>query len=196
MESATGKALLLSSISRYFKQNPGYISIFKDILYGKSSISLRLIDWLVTHYAKMNDIHYWIDDQSNTIYRKIPGNTNIASRSRKFNLHTDYRAQLKSFNKIHFDPFRRHERINFIVNDVCTIETTIGQLNFFKWFFKNNVYDFIKLNMSDLTKDMSNNSKNSKKTVDDKSKKSKSKYNTDPKYTNTIKNEKAIVRFD
>lgn len=195
MESATGKALLLSSISRYFKQNPGYITIFREILNGKSSISLRLIDWLVTHYAKTNDIHYWIDDQTNTIYKKIPNNTNIASRSRKFNLYTDYRAQLKSFNKIHFDPFRRHERINFIINEECTIETTVGQLNFFKWFFKNNVQDFIKINITELMKDMSNNYKSSKNSKGIKDNQSKQPVQN-KKYSNTIKTEKAIVRFD
>ena len=83
----------------------------KEIISGKSFISLRLIDWLLTHYAKNNNIQYWIDDDKNLIYKKLPNKIEYAAKLRKFNMHTDYRAQLKSFSKMFFDPFRRHERI-------------------------------------------------------------------------------------
>jgi len=176
-----GKSLLLRSITNYYNNNQNYLNIFIDILNGNSKISLRLIDWLVTHYSKSNNIQYWIDTKSNIIYKKIPSNYDNAYKLKKFNLYSDYRAQLKSFSKKYFDPFRRHERISYIINENLTIETTLGQLNFFKWFFKHNIYYFVVNNHHDITNDMSSNSKN----------KSYKKKNIE-----TIKKEKNIIRFD
>ena len=107
-----GKLLLLRSITNYYNNNRNYLNIFIDILNGNSKISLRLIDWLVTHYSKSYNIQYWIDNKSNIIYKKIPSNYDNAYKLKKFNLYSDYRAQLKSFSKKYFDPFRRHERIS------------------------------------------------------------------------------------
>ena len=58
-----------------------------------------------------------------------------------FNVHFDYKNQLKHYQKTHFDPFSRGDRVPFFMNDTCII-TTIGQLNFFKWFISKNVFDF------------------------------------------------------
>ena len=54
MDNLTGKTLLLSSISKYFKNNPVHLEHLKNIISGKSFISLRLIDWLLTHFSKNN----------------------------------------------------------------------------------------------------------------------------------------------
>ena len=116
---------------------------------SKSNISLRLIDWLVTHYAKAKKVQYWIHEQTCEIYLKQPTSNDILNKCRKFNLYDEYRAQLKSFTKKFFDPFRRHDRISYIINENDTIETTIGQLNFFKWFLKNNVHKYISILMTD-----------------------------------------------
>ena len=50
----TSKDLLLSSINCFYKGNEKYKSILKDIIEGKHELSLRMIDWLVTRYAKNN----------------------------------------------------------------------------------------------------------------------------------------------
>jgi hypothetical protein len=51
---------------------------------------------------------------------------------------------------MHFDPFRRHERINFVLDTKVAqgttprvIETTVGQLNFFRWALQNHVIEYI-----------------------------------------------------
>ena len=166
MDNVTGKALLLSSISKYFKNNPTKIHYLKEIISGKSFISLRLIDWLLTHYAKNNNIQYWIDDDKNLIYKKLPNKIEYAAKLRKFNMHTDYRAQLKSFSKMFFDPFRRHERIIYSLSDGSELETTIGQLNLFRWIFKNNIYEYILENYSEIIKIMTSKNVVSNKKIE------------------------------
>ena len=64
-----------------------------------------------------------------------------ARKYKKVNLYLNYRAQLKSYAKLNFDTFRRHNRITFYINKNDTITTTIGQLNFFRWAFNNNIID-------------------------------------------------------
>jgi|TARA_X000000368_G_C23008660_1_gene702481 hypothetical protein len=166
MDNLTGKTLLLSSISKYFKNNPKHLEQFKNIILGKSFISLRLIDWLLTHFAKNNNIQYWIDDDNKKIFKTLPDNIKKAASLRKFNMYIDYRAQLKSFSKMYFDPFRRHERINYKISDKEIIETTIGQLNLFRWFFKNYIYEYIVNNYTEISKNMSSKNKNDKKTIE------------------------------
>lgn len=151
---SAGTALLLSSINEFYKNNPTCIDKFVDIINGKKKISLRIIDWLVTHYAKRNNIVYWIDDNDKDIY--LDADKNIVKKTRKFRLYEDYRVQLKSFTKLYFDPFRRHNRITW---EHKQIETTIGQLNFFKWVFKNGVLQFIEKNLETITRDMSSYNK-------------------------------------
>ena len=166
MDNLTGKTLLLSSISKYFKKNPIHLEHLKKIISGKSFISLRLIDWLLTHFSKNINIQYWIDDDNKKIYKVLPDNLRKAANLRKFNMYIDYRAQLKSFSKMYFDPFRRHERISYILSDTEIIETTIGQLNLFRWFFKNYIYEYINDNYTDISKNMSNKNKLEKQIVE------------------------------
>lgn len=159
MDNTSGKTLLLSSISNFFKKNTIYLECLKQIISGKNKISLRLIDWLLTHYSKNNNIQYWIDDEHKKIYKKLPDNLKEAAKLRKFSMYIDYRAQLKSFSKMYFDPFRRHERINYKISDREIIETTIGQLNLFRWFFKNNIYEYIIQNYNEISSHMSKKNK-------------------------------------
>jgi hypothetical protein len=44
-------------------------------------------------------------------------------------------------------------------NEECLMETTIGQLNFFKWAIDNRILDYIEQNYAEIEKDM--NSRNS-----------------------------------
>ena len=102
-------------------------NILCDILNSNSPISIRLIDYFITKYAKNNKIIY-------TIVEK-----NIEST---INVFLSYKQQLKIFKKKYFDPFSRGNRIPYFMNNNCII-TTIGQLNFFKWFFQKNIYEYI-----------------------------------------------------
>ena len=152
----SGKELLLSSLSSFYEKNDEYLQILKTIIDGKHSLSLRMIDWLVTIYAKNNNMVYWVCLNDNKIYLNLPENN--SNNFKKINLYLDYRSQLKSFKKINFDSFRRHDRITYISNKGTSIETTIGQLNFFKWAFSNNVINYALENEKYIYENMSKNS--------------------------------------
>lgn len=136
--------LLLSSLSTYYKKHASNRKTLKEIIEGQSLLSLRIIDWFVTHYARTYQIIYWIDTEKNIYYDSYPNNVNNI-HLRKFHLYMEYRAQLQSYTKLFFDPFRRHERITFILETepLNSIETTVGQLNFFRWAFQNFVFTYI-----------------------------------------------------
>ena len=152
----TGKELLLSSLSSFYEKNDEYLQILKTIIEGKHQLSLRMIDWLVTIYAKNNNMIYWICLNDNKIYPDIPDN-DFSNNFKKINLYLDYRSQLKSFKKINFDSFRRHDRISYISNKGTSIETTIGQLNFFKWAFSNKIINYALQNQQGIYDNMSKN---------------------------------------
>lgn len=158
----TGQCLLLTSLTSYYNKNEKCKSILCEIIEGKHKLSLRIIEWLVTHYAKINNIYYWIDEEKN-IYDEIPENTK--STFKKVNLYQDYRAQLKSYSKFNFDSFRRHCRITFFIDieKKNHIETTIGQLNFFRWAFSNSIIDYALKNYDTIYGNMINNNQNKNK---------------------------------
>tara|TARA_B100000795_G_scaffold269109_1_gene257576 strand:+ start:4179 stop:4721 length:543 start_codon:yes stop_codon:yes gene_type:complete len=166
--SDLGQNLLLTSLTDFYNKNNEYKTILKNIINGNHKLSLRIIEWLVTHYSKSNNIYYWINENKN-IYMDYPENSTEVVR--KINLYQDYRAQLKSYSKFNFDSFRRHHRITFFINNDKTdyIETTVGQLNFFRWIFNNNIityainnYDYIykKMIENNLCKQKINNNNN------------------------------------
>lgn len=150
--------LLLTSLNEFYIKNNNYKNIFKTIISGNHKLSLRLIDWLVTHYSRNNNIYYWKLD-NDKIYYNLPSNDN--RRFKKINIYLDYRAQLKSYTKLNFDTFRRHHRISFYINDKDKIETTTGQLNFFRWAFSNNIIEYAINNYNEIYNNMikSNNYK-------------------------------------
>lgn len=151
-----GQSLLLSSLTEFYNKNPKYKYILKDIIDGKHKLSLRIIEWLVTHYAKTYNIYYWINEKKE-IFKILPDD--IKDHYKKINLYQDYRAQLKSYSKFNFDSFRRHYRITFFINleKKVYIETTIGQLNFFRWVFNNGIIDYVLENYDDIYMKMIDN---------------------------------------
>ena len=153
------KELLLTSLSDFYKDNKNYKDIFKNIIEGKHKLSLRMIDWLVTHYSKNNNIFYWIHKNKDEIYDIYPEHLSKdeSIHIKKINLYLDYRAQLKSYAKINFDSFRRHDRISFCIDKNELIETTIGQLNFFRWAFNNKVIIYALKNYDKIYQNMINN---------------------------------------
>jgi hypothetical protein len=81
----------------------------------------------------------------------------------RFKVYTDYKLKLKAYSKKRFDPFCRWERISIPYDNEKLMETTIGQLNFFKWAIENNIIDFIETNYQTIENDMNHRNSNSKK---------------------------------
>ncbi len=68
---------------------------------------------------------------------------------------------LKSFSKSNFDPFCRKNKIIFEYRGK-NIETSCGQLCFFRWCFQNDILEYIHLNFSEIDNDMKSCFKNKK----------------------------------
>ena len=116
------------------------------IINGESSISLRIVDWFATNYAK----------KFFTVYTMKNG-------GRRFKVYEDYKLRLRAYSKRRFDPFCRWERIMIPYKNGSSIQTTIGQLNFFKWALENEVIDYIKDNYSTIERDMNQRNSTSKR---------------------------------
>lgn len=154
--------LLLSSLTAYYNKHSSHRSTLYDIVQGTSPLSLRVIDWFVTHYAKTKNTLYWINEETGELVESSA--TGNQHKLRKFYLYLEYRAQLKSYSKIHFDCFRRHERISFVIESspLKVIETTVGQLNFFRWALHNNVLEYIRRHLPEIEEHMSTYQKRAK----------------------------------
>lgn len=134
--------LLLSSLTSFYINNANLKQLLKDIIEGNHKLSLRLIDWFVTHYSKSHNIYYWVGKETYHVEMPI---TEEKDAVKRISLYLDYRDQLKSYTKINFDCFRRHSRITYMIDieKEHFIDTTVGQLNFFRWVFKNKIINYI-----------------------------------------------------
>jgi hypothetical protein len=141
----TQNNLLLNNLLKFYAQD-GNMDYMLRIINGESKISLRIIDWFATNYAKK----YY------TLY-------SIHNTGRRFKVYVDYKLKLKAYSKKRFDPFCRWDRINVPYKDDKYIQTTIGQLNFFKWALENDVIRYIEENYANIEKDMNNRNSNAKK---------------------------------
>ena len=143
--------LLYDSLVNYYNQNPIYKQLLYDIIQGNINISLRSIDWFITNYSKKHNIYYQIyKNKLNNHTFESEGNEYIS----KMNIYHSYKSQLKAYSKKKFDPFCRRERILYCLNENQSIETTIGQLNFFKWALNNLIIDYIQLHQKEIEIDM------------------------------------------
>ena len=156
--------LLLNSLNKFYSKKENFEDLY-NIINGKDNISLRLIDWFVTNYSKKTNVVYILNKKEGKIIQdKIRNSENLY----QINVFQEYKSQLKAFSKKKFDPFCRRERINFNCGDKV-INTTLGQLNFFRWAISNRIIDYIEINKSQIEDDMNI----SLKTIKDTEKKNK-----------------------
>ena len=149
MESRSFK--LLETLRDYYSREKNLKQLLNVILYESQSdsISLRLLDWLVSNYSKAHNIVYYVDGTP-------------------FNMHQHYKNMLKAYSKKMFDPFRRHERIYIPYTKTVTdnkgtsssvLETTVAQLMFFKWAIDNNVLEYAYKHRDVIKKNMDLNTR-------------------------------------
>ena len=85
-----------------------------------------------------------------------------------------YKAQLKSYKKKNFDPFRRDRKFYYSydqLDDTKKVLTTLGQLNFFKWAISNKIIDYVEKHYEDINRSMINYNKEEKIKKTEKKKK-------------------------
>jgi hypothetical protein len=133
------KDLLMVSLAKFYSTK-GNITSILPIIEGKSEMSLRLIDWFVTNYSK----------KYSTIITRSTADNNVVH----FNVYLSYRSQLKAYSKQQFDPFKRRERIKFFYEREKSVESTVGQLNFFRWILQNYIIDYIEDHAIEVENDM------------------------------------------
>lgn len=175
----TQNHLLLNNMIKFYKDDNRLDRIL-PIINGTSTLSIRIIDWFVTNYSKKN--FTLIDTTSNG----------------RFKVYNDYKLKLKAYSKKRFDPFCRWERINIPYKDGTSIQTTIGQLNFFKWALENEIIQYIENHMSEIESDMNSRNSSSKRKDKTMSNSRKKREELSISAAKSIKKEEVqiIVKFD
>jgi hypothetical protein len=126
--------LIINSLQKFYSDRNDKDDIMK-LLEGTSVISLRLIDWFVTNYARQHTVSYILNSQEFLVYM-------------------NYKSQLKAYSKKLFDPFCRRERIMFQIPGHEQFLTTVGKLNFFRWAIEKGIINYIQLNLAKIEKEM------------------------------------------
>lgn len=150
----TQKQLLLNNLMEFYKTKENLTKMM-NVINGESKISLRIVDWFVTNYAKKYYTVYEIPQ----IIHGLPSET----QTTRFKVYNDYKLKLKAYAKKNFDPFCRWERITIPYDNDNYMETTIGQLNFFKWAIESKIIDYIQQQYQEIEGDMNSRNSTSKR---------------------------------
>ncbi len=141
---ASRSDVLLESLLVFY--SPSVLALVRDVVQQRSNVSLRLLDWLVTSFSK----------RTRCVYKH---------NGRLFDVYVSYKTMLKAYSKKSFDPFCRRRRIMLNISRVAIVaahdrttsdvlETTIGQLNFFRWAIQNAVLLYVQHRLVELETDL------------------------------------------
>jgi len=122
--------ILIKDLKTFYQISKNAIILNKYL--NNKKISLRIIDFFITQYCKNNNIIILLPNK------------------KFFNIYSSYKQHLKAYSKILFDPFCRKHKIDFIINvngNETKFETSLGQLNFFKWLIEHNLLAYIEANI-------------------------------------------------
>ena len=172
----TQNSLLLDKLTEFYNKNNNIDKIL-PIINGESSISLRLIDWFVTNYSKK---HF----------------TLIKNKNKRFKVYIDYKLKLKAYSKKRFDPFCRWDRITIPYKKNSLMETTIGQLNFFKWVINNNIIEYIEKHFDEINNDQCKRNSTSKNKLKPNNKTRKKREELSIFASKSIKKEKVKIEVE
>jgi hypothetical protein len=198
-----------------FYSNQRNMYILVNILNGNSIISLRLIEYFVVNYVLKNKLkfnkaqyntnkNYLVNNLNGVVYKK-PEKQVENTYENILMVHDNYKSQLKQYNKKNFDPFCRSHRIKFFYDTSSKenhyFDTTVAQLNFFKWAISNYILDYILHNLSTIEEAMSEyekrikQEKKTKKTTPETKRRTKTKFVKINKTTMKI-NCPRVIKFD
>ena len=125
LELTSQEMMLLNSLIEFYNINYNF-KILQSIVNGTNKISRRTIEYFVTNYAGTNKISFDLIEKKELL---------------RVYVHNSYKDQLKAHRKKYFDPFGRGIRIPYFTDNDYII-TTIGQLNFYKWFISKKIYNY------------------------------------------------------
>lgn len=137
--------LLFESLKKFYEKNDGSLEKIAPIIDGKSKISLRIIDCFVTSFSKNNQITCDTHNKHSTP------------------IHKSYKCNLNAYHGKYFSIFKRTQRINVLCGENKILNTTIAQLNFFRWIIENKILEKVEQYYDDICKELYENSGKDKK---------------------------------
>jgi len=116
------KELIMMNVNKYFdKVDDDKKELIKKVITNKSSLSIHDINSFITDISKNNNIF-------------VNGE----------HVYSYFKTVSKTFGKENFEIFKRGTKITYSFNKVTEeFQTTVSQLNFFKWLDQNKILDFI-----------------------------------------------------
>ncbi len=136
--------LLQKNLKKFFTKSK--LQLMKSIIDDKKPVSIRKLEWFISVYSKKHNVEYMVKDKT-------------------FNVYNSYKnEQLKSYSKKYFDFFRRNNTIDIKISDKEVLQTTVAQMNFFKWAMENNIIDYVIKNLQKINKEMNKKSSKEEKT--------------------------------
>ena len=133
----------LREICSFFDEEAVVRELLVPIARQEYSISLRLLDYTMTNWAKKTTIML------------------SAGSATPWALFSLYKDWLRFYRRRGFDPFRRRERIFFDAPaegggspGVEQLETTVAQLNFLRWAKIYGILDYVLLHKKEIEEDM------------------------------------------
>ena len=142
----TKEASLINWVERFYNSHRPYLAFVRMVACGKSNtISLRILDWLVTSYAKRHQVV-------------------IFHNNAAVHLHSEYKCFLASHSKKLFDAFRRRKRVH--VNEDGSVNrtpdeneepyfvSTVAQLVFFYWAYQRGVIQYAEKHVHSIEDDL------------------------------------------
>lgn len=130
---------IAETVNKFFQIASNYDTMYNYIKTKK----INLLYWGITNYAKMHDIRYHLTQESDRIEFVV------------FDSYQTYRDQV---GKTLFDCYARGAKMEASSgepgsDDYKVIQTTLGQLNMFRWAIENNVIAFVLSHYSEIEKD-------------------------------------------
>lgn len=122
--------IIVKQAKEYFDQNPTHKTTLQKLINGErpNGASLRVVDFYIVRYVK--NVSVYTKDGSSAAFA--------------------YQTKLIAFGKRYFDCFRRRFPVNY-----DGLDTTVGQLNFFHWFFLEGLWESLIHNLEDIKNHMS-----------------------------------------
>ena len=111
--------IILESVKRFFKENPKKYSIFINILKDDHTLSIEDIEWFFKSYSKI---------KTTFVNGKL--------------IQSKFVTASKQHSKKLFNPLKKGHGVVIQINDE-KIQTSICQLNFFKWAFNIGLIDYL-----------------------------------------------------
>jgi len=119
---------------QWFSSRPERCETLLAVLQRRAGFSLRLADFFTTTYCKTHPLLVDVDSTP----------TRLAS---------DYERHLTVYNKRAFDAFARRSKIEITITGI-RIATTVGQLNYFRWFLSRGLHRLILEMRDDVETEM------------------------------------------